>query len=110
VESKLTTFAAHSEFEKARRALVEVRLPYEVISPDPGYARVGAAALAIGSDARRVLATRTGADLLCAGWVDYRPAEIEVPRAEPPEFEEDVFGRAAIVVLAKIVQAVGVDG
>jgi len=98
-----TTFAQRSEFEKARRALDELRLPYEVVSPDPGYARVGVAALAMGSDARGVLATRTGADLLCAGWVDYRPAQIEVPQVEPLEFEEDILGRAAVIVLASCV-------
>ena len=43
----MTTFAQGEEFENARRALDRLGLPYEVISPDPGYSLVGAPALAL---------------------------------------------------------------
>ncbi len=98
-----TTFAERSEFEKAKRALDALGLAHRVISPHPGYALVGAPALAMGLDARGALAASAGADLVCAGWVDYRPARIEAPQQEPPEFAEDVFGRAAVMVLAPCV-------
>jgi ArsR family metal-binding transcriptional regulator len=99
----MATFAEHGEFEKTKRALDELGLAGEVISPDPGYALVGAPSLAMGPEARGALAASAGVDLLCAGWVDYRPANIAVPAAPPPEFEEDAFGRAAIMVLAPCV-------
>src|ERR1035441_10833670 len=57
----IAAFARRSEFEKARALLAGLRLPYEVLSPCPGYAPVGAPALvcdsqglsAIGSDHER---------------------------------------------------------
>jgi ArsR family metal-binding transcriptional regulator len=98
----VTTFPQHSEFEKARRALDELRLPYEVISPEPGYTRVGVSSLAMDSETRLALAPRDN-EFVCSGWVDYRPAEIAVPATLPPEFEEDMFGQAAIMVLAQCV-------
>ena len=99
----VTTFAERGEFEKAKRALGELGLACEVISPDPGYALVGVPSLAMGPQARRALAARTSKNFLCSGWVDYRPAQIEVPDEEPPRYQEDVFGRAAIMVLAPCV-------
>lgn len=103
MNGQITTFAQHGEFEKARRTLNQLGLAYEAISPDPGYALVGAPSLAVGPEARSALAASAGADLLCSGWVDYRPAKIAVPAVLPPEFEGDVFGRAAVMVLASCV-------
>ncbi len=100
--STLTTFPKRGEFEKARRALEDLGLDYEVISPDPGYARVGTLSLAVDAETRLRLAPRDG-DFVCSGWVDYRPAAVSVPPDPPPEFPEDVFGRAAIMVLAPCV-------
>ena len=99
---RLTTFAQRGEFEKARRALDELGLSYEVISPDPGYALVGAPSLDMDPETRIALAHRDN-DFVCSGWVDYHPAEMGAPDRPPPEFEEDVFGRAAIMALAPCV-------
>jgi len=98
----VTTFARSSEFEKARHALDELDLNYKILSPEPGYARVGVASLAMDGDARIALARRDN-EFVCSGWVEYRPAEIGVPDGPPPEYEEDLFGRAAIMVLAACV-------
>jgi len=97
-----TTFAQRCKFEKARRALDEPSLPYEVVSPDPGYARVGVPSLAMEAETRIALAHRDN-EFVCSGWVDYRPARIEPPPDDPPAFADDVFGRAAIMVLAPCV-------
>jgi len=102
MDRKLTTFAQRGEFEKATRALDELRPLYEVIAPEPGYGLVGEPALVMDAEGRMVLAKRAG-DILCAGWVDYRLAQVEVPQEEPAEFEEDIFGRAAVMVLAPCV-------
>jgi len=40
---------------------------------------------------------------VCSGWVEYRPARIAILAEEPPGFEEDVFGQAAVMVLAPCV-------
>lgn len=98
----LTTFAQRGEFDKARRALNELRLPYEIVSPDPGYARVGVPSLAINAETRAALAPRYH-EFVCSGWVDYHPARLEPPADDPPAFADDVFGRAAIMVLAPCV-------
>ncbi len=95
----ITTFAEEAACRAARRALDEPGIPHKFVPAAPGYARVGAGALVIEEQARRDLAAATGADLLCSGWVEHRPARIEVPQTAPPEFEEDVFGRAAVMVL-----------
>jgi ArsR family metal-binding transcriptional regulator len=43
---------------------------------------------------------RRGTDkILCAGWIDYYPAKKPVPQEPPPEFENDVFGCTAVMVL-----------
>jgi len=98
----LTTFALETEFEKARRALDELGLAYEAISPEPGYARVGAPSLAMDAETRIALARRDN-EFVCSGWVDYRPARLEPPPDAPPAFADDVFGRASIMVLAPCV-------
>ena len=41
----IAAFARRSEFEKARTLLAGLWLPYEVLSPDPGYLLVVAPAL-----------------------------------------------------------------
>ena len=67
-----------------REALDELRERYEVVSPDPGYARVGAPSLAMHAETRIALAQRDN-EFVCSGWVDYRPAEVPVPDAPPPD-------------------------
>jgi ArsR family metal-binding transcriptional regulator len=58
--------------------------------------------LALGQEARFTLAPREK-EFVRSGWVEYRPAEIAVPKAQPMEFEEDVFGRGSVMVLAPCV-------
>ncbi|MFO7958222.1 MAG: (Fe-S)-binding protein [Candidatus Brocadiia bacterium] len=99
---KLTTFAAQEEFEKASQTLDRLGISCDVISPGPGYARVGVPALVLEAEARMEFARHAG-DIACAGWVDHRRSCIEVPQEPPPEFEEDIFGRAVVMVLAPCV-------
>ena len=101
---KLTgAFPQRGEFEKAKAVLDGLRLPYEAISPDPGFARVGAPALVVDEAAHRALYARGATAFVCSGWVDYRPASIAVPTEVAGDGGEDVFGRAAVMVLAQCV-------
>ncbi len=99
----VTTFSTEAEFRRAMALLAGCGLSHRAISAAPGYGFVGHAALVVEPEARARLASESGRDLVCAGWVDYRPARIEVPQQEPPEFAEDVFARAAVMVLASCV-------
>jgi len=99
----LTTFPTRDEFDKAQARLHTFVLSAETISPDPGYRVVGVPAVAVESEVRAQLAGRGSGDLICSGWVDYRPAGHPVPSEPPRRFAEDVFGRAAIMVLAPCV-------
>ena len=95
----LTTFPQRSEFEKTSRRLDDLGLPYEVISPEPAYSRVGVPALKVDAETRKAFAREAG-DIVCSGWVDCLEPAIEVPDHKPPEFGEDVVGYARIMVLA----------
>jgi ArsR family metal-binding transcriptional regulator len=97
------TFPRRSEFDKAKSGLDALGLPYKAISPDPGFAKVGAPALALDEDAHKAFYARHPRDITCSGWVDYRPASVVVPTQAPSDYEEDVFGQAAIMVLAPCV-------
>lgn len=99
----VTTFPTEVEFGRAMSLLAGCGLSHRAISPAPGYSLVGVAALVVEPEARGALASESGRDLVCSGWVDYQQAPIEVPDQPPPEFEEDVFGGAAIMVLAPCV-------
>jgi ArsR family metal-binding transcriptional regulator len=74
-----------------------------MISPDPGFAKIGAPALVLDEQVHRALYARHPNDFTCSGWVDYRPAGIAVPAEAPSDYQEDVFGQAAIMVLAPCV-------
>ena len=99
----ITTFPNRDEFRRAQSRLDGRALAYEVVSPDPGYARVGAPALVVGTEARAALADGREEPGICAGFVDYRPAGILVPAEPPRDFAEDVFGEATVMVLAPCV-------
>jgi ArsR family metal-binding transcriptional regulator len=96
-------FPQRSEFETARAACDHLGLPYEVVSPEPGYGRVGAPVLVLAEEVQRALYAGAGRDFVASGWVPYRRAAIPVPCEAPGDFGEDVFGRAAIMVLAQCV-------
>jgi ArsR family metal-binding transcriptional regulator len=99
----VTTFASRNEFRRAQARLEARALPCEAVAPDPGYAKVGTPALVMDAEARAALTDGRGDPLLCAGFVDYRPAGMPVPAEPPRGFEEDVFAGAAVVVLAPCV-------
>ncbi|MCX5653152.1 MAG: hypothetical protein NTY65_00655 [Planctomycetota bacterium] len=99
----ITTFPNRDEFCRAQDRLDGRALACGVVSPDPGYARVGAPSLMVSTEGRAALTDGMGDPIMCAGFVDYRPAVIRVPAQPPRGFEEDVFGDAAIVVLAPCV-------
>jgi len=99
----ITTFPSREEWRKAQALLGARALAYEAVSPDPGYAKVGTPALVVSTEGRAALTDGTGDPIMCAGFVDYRPAGMPVPAEPPRGFEEDVLGEAAIVVLAPCV-------
>ena len=95
----VTTFPRESEFRAAVARLDALGLPYRVISPLPAYAMVGAPAVVVESEVRLELARAGAEDFVCAGWIAYCPEDTHVPDRLPPAFDEDVFGRAAIMAL-----------
>jgi ArsR family metal-binding transcriptional regulator len=100
----ITTFGRRGEFEKATARLQALGLPYQTISPEPGYARVGQPALVLDHEMRLELAARNGdRDFINAGWVEYRTPRHAVPAEPPPQFAEDLVGEVAIMVLAPCV-------
>lgn len=99
----VTTVAQRSEFERAKARLDALGLPYEIVSPDPGFARVGVPALVVETSGRAALTSGDPDGFLCAGWVDYRPPRIAAPAEPPPMFEGDLFGEASVMVLAPCV-------
>jgi len=99
----IAAFPTEGEFEKARAKLDALSLAYEVVSPDPGFSRVGVPSLMMDSEVRMRLGDRVGDGFTASGWVDHHPTQVAVPRERPTEFEEDVFGHAAVMVLAPCV-------
>jgi len=99
----VTTFPVLAEFEKARIALDELRLQYEVVQPGRACARVGVPAVVADQQARMILAARHRDDFTCSGWVDFRPTCAKALQEGPSEFPEDIFGEARIMVLAPCV-------
>jgi ArsR family metal-binding transcriptional regulator len=99
----LTTFTDESECERAVAALDDLGIEYLLISPKPAYSHVGCPAIALDHTAKARFLDSAGADILSAGWVDFRPPSGAVPDEDPQEFAEDLVGRVAIVVLAPCV-------
>ncbi len=99
----ITTFARRSDFRRAQDALAESGLPCETVSPHPAFARVGEPAVIVDARTPGRLAAAGWHDLACAGWVAYRPSNASVPAQPPPEYPDDIFGRAAVMVLAPCV-------
>ncbi len=95
----VTSFPNRAEYEKAVRTMAAASLPYDVVSPEPGYARVGVPGLVIDEDVRFRLAAASTESWTCAGWVEFQPTPWKVPSTPPPVFAEDVLGRTALMVL-----------
>jgi len=96
----LTTFPNRSEFDRALERMRQASCPHEIVSCDPGYSLVGVSSVAFPRSALGGLAGSDGNTFPCSGWVDYSARRIEVPSEPPPGFEDDVFGRASVMVLA----------
>lgn len=96
----LTTFPSQEEFIKTFELIKRLDLPHKIISPAPGFFRVGVPAVVLSPESHSALMQHGGDDIIHCGWVDYKEAEIEVPPDDPEIFEEDVFGRSSIIVLA----------
>ncbi|MFC1671765.1 (Fe-S)-binding protein [Planctomycetota bacterium] len=99
----ITTFPKVEEFEKAKASLETLDLPYQVIMPDSGYECVDLPALVLDENARMMIAERNGSAFMCSGWVDFRPSGKKIHDELSPRFDEDIFGEAAIMVLAPCV-------
>jgi ArsR family metal-binding transcriptional regulator len=99
----LTTFTDESEYERAVLVLDDLGIERLFISPKPAYSRVGCPAIVLSDAAKALFLEGTGADVLSAGWVGFRPPSQAVPDEYPQEFAEDLVGRVAIVVLAPCV-------
>jgi ArsR family metal-binding transcriptional regulator len=97
---RVGTFPHQSEFAKAKAIADSLGLACQVVSPEPGFGRVGVPAMVLDDGPRGALMGHGGDAVVCSGWVDYRPASISVPARTPLEFADDIFGQAAIVVLA----------
>lgn len=100
---EVATFPRPEEYMKASSRLDNLSLPYRVISPEPGYRYVGTSVIVMSTEARMQFAVKGNIDSVCSGWVEFRSSRLEIPGAEPPIFNEDIFGRAAIMVLASCV-------
>ncbi|MCX6929592.1 MAG: hypothetical protein NT154_41210, partial [Verrucomicrobia bacterium] len=100
---EIMTFPRRREFDKAQSCLDRLGLPYQVVSPEPGYGRVGMESLVMSPEARGMLFHEIGTEVVSAGWVNYQPAKVSVPDTPPSSFEEDVLGTCAIVVMAHCV-------
>jgi len=103
IASLIGTFPNRAQFDKVRAALEGLSLSYRLVSPEPGFARVGIPSLVLDEDTHRALHARFADALMCAGWVMYRPATIRVPEGEPASFSDDRFGETAVMVLAPCV-------
>ena len=96
----ITTFPQKQEFEKALLKIESLNLPHEVIRPQSQYQLVGIPAIVLDQESRGALSASSSCDFVCSGWVDYYPSKISPNQNLPSVFDEDVFGYAAIMVLA----------
>jgi ArsR family metal-binding transcriptional regulator len=101
--SALTTFTAAGEAQRGIELLAQLGIGHAVIDPAPAYGKVGCLAVAAEDAAKAAFVDAIGGAVMCTGWVDFRRPSNAVSDEVPPEFEEEVFGRAAIVLLAPCV-------
>jgi len=100
---QLICFPSQGEFEKAKGRLDALSLQCDVICPEPAYRAVGVPVLVVDSQAWPEVVKAVGREFISSGWVNFEGAGEGVPATEPPPFEEDIFGWAAIMVLARCV-------
>ncbi|MCX6640499.1 MAG: hypothetical protein NTW14_08475 [bacterium] len=99
-EQYLTTFPNLRCFKETETALTELKLPHQIISPEPAYERVGVPAIVVSPEVRSTLLAERGDELVISGWVEYHPPAIEIPKTHPKVFDDDIFGQVAIMVLS----------
>jgi ArsR family metal-binding transcriptional regulator len=99
----LTTFGDRREFERARLLVERLGIDHVVVSPDPAYARVGCPALVLSPEAKAEYLDGGGAEIVDAGWAEYRPSTRSVPDEPPPDSTDDLIRRMVLVVLAQCV-------
>jgi len=99
----VTTFGDCHEFERARRLLERLAIDHVVVSPDPSYALVGCPALILSAEAKAAYLGNGGAELVSAGWAEYRPAVQTVPDEPPLASPDDLISYMVVVVLAPCV-------
>lgn len=92
---RIAVFSRRREFEKAQALFSRLELPFEVLSPEPGYSRVGVPALICGTSG--LGAIHGEHTIVCSGWTEYFPASVAVPAQAPCHFDQDVFGEAVIM-------------
>ncbi len=97
---EILTFPCPAEFAKARTCLDRLALDYAIISPRPGFSRVGVDSLVMEPEVRVSLFREVGAGVICSGWVAYQPTRITTSAALPATFPEDIVGAVSIVVMA----------
>ncbi len=96
----ITTFPGNAEFEKAKYFLGKFSLPYQAISPEIAYAKVGIPAIIIDQSVRSELYSHENETFICSGWVDYHPTQLKIPDDKPRLFQNDLMGTCSIMVLA----------
>ena len=72
---------------------------YRILPPQMGYAAVGISALIIEEQDRSLFGRPDAAMIITAGWVEFRESHHIVPAVQPATYSNDIFGRAAIMVL-----------
>lgn len=92
---RIAVFSRRREFEKAHALFSRLELPFEILSPEPGYSRVGIPALIC--NIRGLGAIHGDRAITCSGWTEYFPASVVVPEEPPYAFDDDVFGEAVIM-------------
>ncbi len=92
---RIAVFSRRREFEKAQALFTRLKLPFEVLSPDPGYSRVGVPGLMC--DTNGLGALHGDHTITCSGWTEHFPSGVTVPEQPPESFGEDVFGESVMM-------------
>lgn len=98
----ITTFPEKTEFEKVKNKLNELDLDFNAVYPADKYSYVGNPAIIADRDVR-IRLSETGLNFVCSGWVDCSEMENKIQDDKPPSYDEDIFGKAVIMVLAPCV-------
>lgn len=95
----ITTFPNDQEFIKARNLLNGNAVSYQIVSSQIGFAAVGIPAIVIDDQHRSLFGMPDAERIIISGWVEFREPTHTIPSVEPAMYRNDMFGRAAIMVL-----------